>query len=250
MSIATFRIKYPRPKKLSDPYHDFTPDMLEEILAIPDDKLKGYHFLQILGPTLPAGTYEESVYFLPGAFRYLITDDEYAPTLINPIVEFISKNAERLAKDKILDAARECIHEAFDYWTNQFVVVHRRAPSINKVKRLGYSDYAKNFGAVWIMIVELLKYGTDDDIAEDFVQSLSDNTSNPIKAAWYLTCASYSRDLYRQHRTRRELNSNRILQLIQDKERLKKAAELVREKLVPGEKSPTFWRDVFNNLGV
>src|SRR5689334_8336779 len=126
MSIATFRVKYPRPKKLSDPYYDFSPEMLAAILALPDEKLNGVHYLQILGPHLPAGTYEESVYFLPGAFRYLIKDDDYATTLIDPILGFISKNREQLTKDNILNSARECIREALDFWTRQFVIVHKK----------------------------------------------------------------------------------------------------------------------------
>ena len=129
MSIASFRVKHPRPRKLSDPYHDFSAKMLEELLALPDDKLKAHHYVQLLGPTLPAGTYKESVYFLPVAFRHLLalTPDDYTLELIRSIIGFVAINTSWLEKDRILDTVRGCIQECFDHWTNQFIVVHRRS---------------------------------------------------------------------------------------------------------------------------
>jgi hypothetical protein len=246
MSISSFRVKHPRPRKLSDPYHDFSPDMLEKILALPDNQLKGHHYLQILGPILPAGTYEESVYFLPGAFRYLIADDDYAGELIPPIIGFVSKNAKQLEKDRILEPARACIRECFDYWTSQFIVVHRRLAGDQRMPKRAYVDHVKNSVNIMVAVEEIVRWERHVDLAEPFVQELADNTSNPLKAAWFLEYARATRG----DRVRQPLKNQVIMQLVKDTERLKKAGELVRQHLVSGERSPTYWRDTLKLLNL
>ncbi len=244
MSISTFRVKHPRPRKLSDPYHDFSPDMLEELLAIPDDKLKEHQYLQLLGPILPAGTYEESVYFLPGAFRYLIVQspDDYLD-IIPSVIGFVSKNTKYLEKDRILDEVRACIRECFTHWTSHFIVVHRRSGNDERNRTPAYGDYVRNSETIQVAIRELVKWEQPSDLAEAFVQELADNTSNPLKAAWYLEYARASRD-----RLQQPLNNQRLSYLSHNKAQLQKAAQLVRQHLVSTEQSPTYWRDTFRAL--
>ena len=90
-AIDTLRhkIKYPRPTKLSDPWDDFPAVLLERILATPDDKLAFSEFRELFGPSMPAGDYEEVMYFLPLAFAYFANpengDDAYE--MLFPLVQ-------------------------------------------------------------------------------------------------------------------------------------------------------------------
>ena len=64
-------IPYPRPARLSDPGHDFTPEECAAILAVPDDRLGWPELGEIFQSYLPAGDYAECAYFIPRALRFL-----------------------------------------------------------------------------------------------------------------------------------------------------------------------------------
>jgi hypothetical protein len=72
--------KHPRPKRLSDPFHDNTPESLRELLSKSDTDMRWADFACLLGPHLPAGTYEEVAYFLPLAFDYIGANEKDALT--------------------------------------------------------------------------------------------------------------------------------------------------------------------------
>ena len=78
MSVTGFKVKYRRPEKLSDPHGDFTRDLLQAILDTPDSQMGVHQYINLLGPHLPAGTYKESIYFLPQALRYLLSHKKIA----------------------------------------------------------------------------------------------------------------------------------------------------------------------------
>jgi hypothetical protein len=86
MNLIPFAVPHPRPRRLSDPFGDFCDESLARLLDTPDDQLRWNHFKQLLGPFLPAGNYEEIVYFLPFAFNCLLEDDESELELVTPIV--------------------------------------------------------------------------------------------------------------------------------------------------------------------
>ena len=117
-------VSYPRPSRLSDPHHDFSDDFTRAILARPDRELRWNDFKNILGPFLPAGTNEESVYFLPLALEYIASHDDVALDLVTSIVWFVSEFADRLAADGLLVGSRGRIGECFGIWTSRFDVMH------------------------------------------------------------------------------------------------------------------------------
>jgi hypothetical protein len=248
MAIATFRVKYQRPKTLSDPYHDFTPDYLNKILATPDNAMDFSHYRNLLGPHLPAGTYDESIYFLPGAFRYLLTDETHATgglDVVTPIIGFIANNKKYLADDGILDIVRDCIRECLAYWTRQFEVIHYDEKACRK---MGWGrkhfDYVKNSEAVCMMTEELVRFEKDADLAEAFVHDLAANSDNPVNAAWFLEYSGSQGAIYPPPAY------EPITHIINDEELLLKAALVVEEQVIPKEPSPTYWHDTFMKLGL
>lgn len=247
MSIYTFRVKYKRPDKLSDPHNDFTDSLLKELLAIPDSQLKRQHYVKLLGPHLPAGTYSESVYFLPLAFQYLMTHDEDTLDLINPIIGFISKNKKQLNADGIWDTARDCIRECFQAWTHEFCVIHFDAKACRKRgwRKITYFDYVKNAEAVEMAIKTLIEFEHIADLAAEFISNLALSTDDPVKSAWFLEyIRSHGEPYYKVP------DYEPIKKLIYDEALVLKAAILVEEKIVPNEPSPTYWQDTFKILGL
>jgi hypothetical protein len=239
MAIAAFRVPHPRPQKLSDPHYDFSDDYLAKLLAVPDDQLEWHHYQDLLGPYLPAGTYEESVYFLPGALRCLLSHKPDLPMeLVSPVMGFISKNADQLRKDGLLDAARDCIRECLAYWTRNFRVIHQGAG----YKR--YFDSVENYEQVAQAVVDLVDFETNADIAEAFIHDIAYATDTPIKSAWFL---EYSLSQGVRHYP---ACSAVITQLTNDEELLLRAALIAHEHLVPTEPSPTYWHDIFKKLGL
>lgn len=247
MAISSFRVKYPRPKKLSDPHSDFTPMLLDEILSTPDKQLYLRHYKNLLGPFLPAGKYEESVYFLPSAFRYLLTHEADALELGTSLIWFSSEYASKLEKDKLLDTVRDCIHELLDYWTRKFIVIHfDKAACREKGWGDYYFDYVENSEAVTQATADLVRFEKHADLAEKFIWDLALNDENdPIKAAWFL---EYSRNRIRA--AYRPPDYEPIQYLINDIDSLNRAAKVVTEKLILTEPSTTYWRDIFDKLNL
>lgn len=61
-------IEAPRPQSLSDPFGDNSEFALNQVLSRPEEQLDWGDCQCLLGPHLPAETYEELLHFLPRAF--------------------------------------------------------------------------------------------------------------------------------------------------------------------------------------
>ncbi len=88
--------------------------MLAEILKTPDEKMTRCHYQDILGPFLPAGTYEEAAYFLSRAFDHIRSHDDDGLDLVTSLVWFISEYQKRLEADGVLAACRDLMESCFD----------------------------------------------------------------------------------------------------------------------------------------
>lgn len=234
-AIANFRVKYPRPTKLSDPYHDFSGDMLAKLLAVPDDELNNVQYRLLLGPHLPAGTYEEIVYFVPGAFRYLL-EKEDAFEFTYSLIGFVSQNAERLESDGILETVRDCIRECFERWTVEFV---GDSPQLDFYHVAHIDD----------LIDELVRFKTHVDISQAFVRELAYNDTDPVKAAWFLELVRFRREEFQILGDSKPKHPT-IERLTDDEKRLNIAAQLVKRWLIGDGPAPTYWRDTFKLLNL
>lgn len=247
-SASQFRtpldVAYPRPSRLSDPHHDFSDDFTRAILAKPDSELAWNDFKNILGPFLPAGTYEESVYFLPLAFEHIATHDDYALDLVTSIVWFVSEYADRLAADGLLVGSRGRVGECFGIWTSRFEVTHfDHAACRAKGWGRAYFDYVKNVEVVCEGMCDLVRFVRHADLAEDFFRSLADHGSDPVKAAWFLEMSRSRTDVY--HPPEHES----IRRLLADESLIASATSVVRSSLAASEPSPTYWQDTFAAVG-
>jgi Pyruvate/2-oxoacid:ferredoxin oxidoreductase delta subunit len=91
-----------RPQKLSDPFRDFSQEELQQIINTKDNQM-GFHELNCLfNSFLPAGTYDEVVYFFPIALDYVFKKKEEWFTLFDNLLTWVMVHRECLEKDELL----------------------------------------------------------------------------------------------------------------------------------------------------
>jgi hypothetical protein len=236
---------YPRPQKLSDPYGDWFLGTAEKLLAVPDDKLEWHHYQGYLGPHLPAGTYEESVYFLPGAFK-MFKEQEHSLDLASPVIGFISKNASQLEADGLLESCRTEVTECLDEWTRNFIVIHfdKDACLEKGWNKRPYFDYVKGVETVCETLCELDRFEMHGDLADVFITNLAQPTVEPEKSAWFLELVRAQDDV------RSPPNRQSFLNLFADQDILLEKQLAVEKYVLDKTPSPTYWRDAFKKIGL
>lgn len=245
--MPSLDLPYRRPASLSDPFHDFTEDMLAEILDTPDEQMTRWHYQQILGPFLPAGTYEEAVYFLPRAFEHLRSHDDDALDLVTSLAWFISEYRPQLEADGAIDACRDLMERCLHQWTAEFKVIHfDRDGCQKKGWGLRYFDYVKHSEAIAEGTCDLVRFTANADLAIQLYQRVAREGASPVEAAWFLEFA-------RQHFTDyvyKPPKHGEIRQFLEDKEIAERSAQLVASGLEGFADFPSYWRDTFNGLAI
>ena len=237
------RIPYSRPTKLSDPHFDFTPESLQQLLATPDEKLEWHHLRNLLGPFLPAGTYQESVFFLPFAFKSLQRAED-ALDLTTSVCWFISEYADDLASDGLLDECRSEIEGCLRCWVANFTVEHfDRNGCAAKGWRLNYFDYVHRSETVCETLCDLDRFTCHGDLADSFITRLA-SSPEPVSSGWFLELARCQSDVY--HPPAREV----FQRYFTDRRLLAQKAAIVQEHLTASTASPTYWHDTFSKLGL
>jgi hypothetical protein len=243
VSLAKLMAKFPRPASLSDPHNDFNDKSLRDLLSTPDEEMVWSHYKNLLGPFLPAGTYQESVYFLPRAFEYLKSHEESALDLITSVIWFASEKSALLERDGLLESTRACIRDYLNQLTKQFKVLHfDRDACVAKGWGLEHFDYVLNCEAVCEGTTDLVRFSVHADLATEFVNSLALHGGDPAKAAWFLAYANSRNDVYTPP------DYEPIPALLSDRHLLEQAAGIVRARVVNHEPSPTYWNDTFASL--
>jgi len=232
-------VKRKRPENLSDPGKDFSSWHLQDILAKPDCELIWSDFQDLFGPHLPAGTYEEIVYFLPFGFQYLVLPESESLDTVSAVFGFCSKNSFGLEKDGIKEQVDQAILGCLDFWTQCFEIVHLDEKAC---KRKGwkreYFDYVKNSELLFCGLKNLIELKTYEQMAISFLWKLGDHNGNAIKAAWFLESSRARLNVYGPP-PHPDIDS-----LLCDKDLLKSAFEVVERKMISEIKASTYWMDV------
>lgn len=254
MALPKFKVRHRRPKHLSNPSFEYSREELLELIARPDQQYRWNDFAAVLGP-LSAGTYEETVYFLPLAFEHLIRHEADALDLTRHVAWFLRDRRRELENDRLLSIVREAIRACFAHWTAEFHVQHfDREDCKKKSWGLTYRDHVNFSDVICEMMCSLVRYAvmwnpykedTDDDLAISFVESLSRHEGDAVKAAWFLELARSRGDVYHPPR-----KCKPIKQLLTDRALLEAAADVVIRERVGTESSPTYWDDTFLYLGL
>jgi hypothetical protein len=225
-----FRSPYPRPLHLSDPFRHFSKSKLKDILQTPDNQLTFGDFRTIFHWSTPAGTYEETVYFLPLALDYMWHKPDEAREFFSGLMCFVSENVERLRQDGLLSHIQRVFHSCFENWTGRFIVQHfDKAACEEKGWKLQYSDYVLNSEAVQELLEDLRRYPACEPLGSELLNSLVSAGGGP-KSAWLLEFASktplvpFERELLLKHYLS------------------------IQPTLVASERSPTYWPGILKAL--
>jgi hypothetical protein len=239
MPKPRFKVPYPRPKQFSDPFNDHWEHCTSLILTR-DDLLQPSDIEAILGPTMPAGTYEESVYFLPFAFDMLMSSRQDTMILISPIVGFCSINAERLKNDGVLDDVRREISNCLTTWTTTFSIYHRPGDEMT------HEDwFVTNSTYVYEMLHGLAKFKAHSDLALAHVHRFVNHENNPIRAGWHLEIAWYQ-TLSRHFR----IKHADIEKALMDYSLLKSSANVILKQEGALDRHLPYWDKVFKQLAL
>jgi hypothetical protein len=217
--------------------------LLAELLATPDDQLQWQQLQSLLGPFLPAGTYQESVYFLPFAFACLRHGDD-ALDLTTSVTWFVSEYADELATDGLLDECRSEIAGCLLHWTRDFTVIHfDRDACAAKGWALPYFDYVQRCEAICETLCDLDRFARHADLADGFITRLS-SSNEAVSVGWFLELARGQDDVY--HPPTRESFQRHFTDIAL----LTQKQAIAEKHLRPTTASPTYWNGVFTKLGL
>lgn len=91
--------KLSKPDRLSAFGHLNNPEFLEYLLEKSDEELEGVDYRDLLNTNILAGTFEETVYYLPLAVDYLCGNTEDIGEMIDEFIDYIFVNKSKIESD-------------------------------------------------------------------------------------------------------------------------------------------------------
>jgi len=250
-----FRTLHARPARLSDPSCDFSSGRLKQIIRTPDEALSWSEFRDIFRVGIPAGTYEETVYFLPIALHDMRLRPRDSLEFMSGVCSFIADNIRRLEADSLSLPTMQAITAVLRAWTSRFVVTHYDADACRKKGwTIDHDDIVENSQEVSELVADLWRYPAFPDLADRFIEDLARPQHDETRSAWFL---EYARATLQGYATwPGDLNmvptksSRMIPRLIQDRSLLQQHYGLVIDGIGAATPSPTYWHDLRSALGL
>ena len=263
VDIYMFEVPYPRPTTFTDGSRRVTNDEARRsILNTPDTELTHEQLYEILGrtrkvspgPARPAGigTYRESVYFLPIAFKRFLARPTHGWGLVQSLVLFVDCYSDKLKQDSLLVPARRQLKESLEFLTEDFRVEHMTAEEFEarwpqaRGSGLPYFDSVVCSDVVNQFLDELGNSNTLRDIAHGFVAETSETLDAADRSAWFLEIARahVANSLFQMH------IPGPTESILKNRQTTKKHADFVRRCLATFADHPTYWSDTLRTLGL
>lgn len=242
-------VRRSRPGRLSDPHRDHDEASLRELLGTRDDLLTWRHFQSLFCPWLPAGTYEEVVYFLPLALRFVYDRREDVEEVVGHLLGWIATNQRELQADDLWDVVRDNVVISLEHWTEDFDVVPSHggpaADSLIGTFRVRNSRLVTHT-LQWLCVGRGLR-----DLAPRFLRSLAFHSSNKFQRAWILELSRSLPSAFSSAtgRTGSDMPDD-IAAILQDEAIRRRAAAVVLKELVPWPSQTVYWQETFEVLGI
>lgn len=210
------------------------------LVSTSDGEMNWQHYMTLLGPHLPAGTYDEVVYFLPHAITYLWSHDEAALDLCTTIIWFASEYAEDLERDGLLAGVRAEMLELLRRWTRDFRIQHFDENACKaKGWRFKHRDLVKMSEVVCQSMQDLDRFHTHADLIDSFLRGvLIDFEQQPVKAAWLVELAHARHNVYTPPST------PSVDAVLNDRDLIQRAMSVAIRADALRCQSPTYWQDV------
>lgn len=167
-----------KPRKLSDPYGDFTKDqdILQEILDCPNDELGRCEFSCLFQASLPAGNFYEVAYYIPFALRFIVSKHKDSATVADYFIRWVAYNINDLKHYKLLDKLLMLFESLADELINNFSI---------------YSPYGnfylpRNKSLLTTILEVFNEYENFNCYGDTILKKVFGTTLNYHKAAWGL----------------------------------------------------------------
>ena len=250
-----FRTGYGRPARLSDPGREFASRRLKEIIRTPDEMLSWSEFRDIFHVGIPAGTYEETVYFLPIALHDMRLSPRDSLEFMSGVCCFIADSLRRLEADSLLRPTMDGITEVLRAWSSRFVVTHYDAEACRrKGWIIDHDDIVENSQEVSELVDDLWRYPAFPQLGDSFIEDLARPQRDQLKSAWFLEYARATLEGYATWPD--DLNmvptksSSTIPRLILDRSLLQQHYDVVVDGIAAATQSPTYWPELRSVLGL
>jgi len=236
-------IPYPRPKQLSDPHNDFGgPAGTAKYLAVPDEEMTWKQFNRMFQKFLPAGTYEELVYFVPAVLNDFVREAESDVDHENGVNEywegffaFLRNNMDRLHADRLIEPLRNAFQQCLDILLQTFTVEH--IPASERWRPHYHVRHEDTFQGLMISLAEFEVFR---EVAVSTLNVLAGQKDDPVKSAWFL--------LYTADADEDSIEDPAFGPLVTGKDLICYHIEKVRQSLAKTQPSP-YWEKMFNYLG-
>lgn len=175
MSSLPFEVPHLRPERLADPVSTDS-DRLRRSLEKRDDQLGLWDYRALLDWVDCYGTYEETCYFLPRAFRFMIDNPKDAFDLATYVFQYANEYRAEIEADGLMGEVRNAIRECLDVWTERFAICAKCGNHVTGGELVDDS------------LAELARGKTFADIATSWIDDLA-RSETPARRLWYLEIA-------------------------------------------------------------
>lgn len=179
-----------RPDKLSDPFFDFNKDELEAIIKKNDDALTGTDFQYIFQTNLPAGEYQECLYFVPVFLNFLSTKvkNHDGSSIVDALDDFLwwyEHYNTTLEKNGYISIIQESLNDIFRSMIEEFYLIHKKDGRIFPGNNCIMESFVKKI--INNNLFFFLKITLDDIYSKKLSYS---------EAAWLVDICIYSHETY------------------------------------------------------
>lgn len=224
--IKNLKIPYNRPQKLSDPNKDFEQQELEDIIHTKDCEMGFYELDCIFQGCLPAGSYEESAYFIPFALLEISKHDD---GLLDDFLRWVSANKENIEKDDLLTPIMDYLVGIFQNYLSYYNIDEK-------------SMYPDGGGYVTDFVSAVNEYFAF--AADNIIEKYFETIHCYAQAAWFF----YLLDHYCNYHL--FFKSNVIDKLQFDNDKRRAAYDIICDKSMEDEKLLNYWDKFFSQCGM
>ena len=164
--------KYPRPARFSDPGGDFSDEELSNLIEKNDADLIEEDLMCIFQGALPAGEYQEVMYFLPTALKHIAENKEN--DIANELLRWISYYREELQADKCYDDLLNFFETLFAGLTYEHIL---------------NENYVQNTGLCETLVEILNK--NHNGMGDVLIKKYFGKVENYVQAGWLLHFLEY-----------------------------------------------------------
>ena len=216
--------KYPRPEKFSDPGGDFSEEELSELIRKQDSDLTEGDLMCIFQGALPAGYYQEVMYFLPTALKHIA--ENKGNDIANELLRWISYYREELQADKCYDDLLNFFETLFAGLTYEHIL---------------NENYVQNTG-LCETLVEILNEN-HNGMGDVLIKKYFGKVENYVQAGWLLHFLEY---YYMGVLKKSEYLSS----VAQDKALQQKIYDFIIEEALKDETILQFWNHKLEYCGI